>query len=456
MVDKLMRLKKTLLACAIFIFIRGTSCKASSFAISTYSNWQSGSSVNIDDNATFGSIQLLSQAGVVSDEFEAGFLKPAWTAANLSAMSFSSLGEMHINADGNQANGAAGIGVESKPFPVTGGDGVYETLVNPTASGYQFGGLYMTGILEDTAKSFSGNYVYLYFNSQGQVGAWINMTGTATQINYTTLSGVGACRLRIAKTGCNYSLSYLSPTAQVWVPLTSTSFAMSSTDMVVGLGNIIPPTNGYGGISDYSYFRVTPYAESGTWTSAALDRGGVPVQAGTISWQADNILAGVTSVSITTRTSPDKVNWSAWSGAYSNPLGSAITSPQARYIQVQAMLSTTDTARTPVLRSIRIDQPDFSGALLAKENVKFWDNPARSSPARILYELAQPASRVHVRISDANDRVLLDEPAPAGQGQNEFDWDIHDKANGVYLVKITAQDGGGNETSVVKGLAVLK
>ena len=98
-------------------------------------------------------------------------------------------------------------------------------------------------------------------------------------------------------------------------------------------------------------FRVSPQrAIRGTYESEVRDAQMVSTW-GTISWRGT--AAAGNKIELFTRAgnteTPDQT-WSAWSGAYSNALGSAITSPKARYLQWRAVL--TGTGDGPVLTSV--------------------------------------------------------------------------------------------------------
>ena len=93
------------------------------------------------------------------------------------------------------------------------------------------------------------------------------------------------------------------------------------------------------------------YASYGTLTSNIHDAG-KKIDWTAIKWNAS--APQTTSITLQTRTSDDNMNWSAWSGAYSNSAGSAITSPDGRYIQYRANLTTLDSDITPTLYDLSI------------------------------------------------------------------------------------------------------
>ena len=98
-------------------------------------------------------------------------------------------------------------------------------------------------------------------------------------------------------------------------------------------------------------FRLsTDRAASGTYESEPKDAQMISTW-GTISWHG--VVSGSNQVQISTRSGntpiPD-TTWSSWSSAYTNPDGSPITNPKARYLQWRAVL--TGRNEGPVLTSI--------------------------------------------------------------------------------------------------------
>ncbi len=98
-------------------------------------------------------------------------------------------------------------------------------------------------------------------------------------------------------------------------------------------------------------FRVAPdRATRGTYESEARDAEVISTW-GTLSWHG-TVPTG-SHVELFTRSGNTEVpdeTWSAWSAAYSNPEGSPITSPKARYLQWRAVL--TGTGDGPILTSV--------------------------------------------------------------------------------------------------------
>ena len=98
------------------------------------------------------------------------------------------------------------------------------------------------------------------------------------------------------------------------------------------------------------YRLAAGQAATGTYISPVRDADTVATW-GTVRWRATTPEG--TSVELFTRTGNTEEptdTWSAWSGAYSDPSGSQVTSPKARYIQWKAELHGGDTS--PVLLSV--------------------------------------------------------------------------------------------------------
>jgi hypothetical protein len=92
---------------------------------------------------------------------------------------------------------------------------------------------------------------------------------------------------------------------------------------------------------------------SGTYESPVHDAGGVAIW-GRIAWQAEASIAG--TISFRTRTGnslrPDKT-WSDWSAPLTEPAGSRISSPNARYVQWKAEFA-GNQGKTPALGNVSV------------------------------------------------------------------------------------------------------
>lgn len=92
---------------------------------------------------------------------------------------------------------------------------------------------------------------------------------------------------------------------------------------------------------------------SGAIESGILDLGATPTTAP--SYTLNATMPSGTSVSVVaSRSSPDGVAWSSWSA----PQGGALTSPLARYWQLELSLQTTAPQSTPTLVAVTITVTD--------------------------------------------------------------------------------------------------
>ncbi|NJM05332.1 hypothetical protein HC891_02525, partial [Candidatus Gracilibacteria bacterium] len=97
-----------------------------------------------------------------------------------------------------------------------------------------------------------------------------------------------------------------------------------------------------------------PYAASGSYTTCALDAGAGQVFT-QVAWTAS--VPTETGLSMQARSSADGVSWSGWATLASSgaPLAQA-----ARYVEVQASLTSSDSARTPLLDALTLSYASAS------------------------------------------------------------------------------------------------
>jgi len=121
------------------------------------------------------------------------------------------------------------------------------------------------------------------------------------------------------------------------------------------------------------YFASTPghiFAARGTFISAVHDANGQATW-DTIAWTASVPVS--TTLTLHTRSGDNIGDWSDWSPAYPTS-GQSIARPRARYIQVQAILTTTNPLTTPILYDVTLryrpftweqtTQADFAGSVV--------------------------------------------------------------------------------------------
>ena len=98
------------------------------------------------------------------------------------------------------------------------------------------------------------------------------------------------------------------------------------------------------------WIRLTPYASSGAFTSRVFDAG-QPVGWGNASWTAATP-AG-TAIAMAVRTGNTPVPDGTWTGLTSISNGGVIPG-SSRYIQYQAVLSTSDPTASPILQDVTL------------------------------------------------------------------------------------------------------
>jgi hypothetical protein len=113
-----------------------------------------------------------------------------------------------------------------------------------------------------------------------------------------------------------------------------------------------PIASDYGGDGralTVQWLHLTPYAASGTFTSAVLDAGS------TVSWASaawSGAAPAGTSVVLNVRYGDTAVPDAAWT-AFAPAVNGAI-SGSSRYVQYRLDLSTTDVKQTPVVTDVNI------------------------------------------------------------------------------------------------------
>jgi sugar lactone lactonase YvrE len=134
-------------------------------------------------------------------------------------------------------------------------------------------------------------------------------------------------------------------------PLRATLLARASAQQITAFYKDARGRLYYATANPGKLFRLsTARATRGTYESEPRDAQFVSTW-GTLSWRG--AAANASEIEIFSRSgnteTPDDT-WSAWSTAYTNPEGSSITSPKARYLQWRAVLTGKDD--TPVLTSV--------------------------------------------------------------------------------------------------------
>jgi hypothetical protein len=274
-------------------------------------------------------------------------------------------------------------------------------------------------------------------------------------------------------------------------PARATLLARAAARQVTALirepsGRIVGATSNPGKV----FALASTPARSGTYESDIRDAGTV-ASWGAIRWRASGRPGQVQIVTRSGNTATPDETWSAWSTAYANADGEQITSPNARYLQWRAALS-SDGAPGPVLTSVttaylpRNLRPEIvsitvhpPGAVFQRpfstgemEIAGFEENtsdgrpptpstaapgsPAPASPplGRRVY---QKGLQTFVwRADDENDDRLQYDALYRREGETEwrplrrglwdpiFVWDTTSVPDGTYVVKIAASDAPAN------------
>jgi hypothetical protein len=113
-------------------------------------------------------------------------------------------------------------------------------------------------------------------------------------------------------------------------------------------------------VSDTNYLqldwvRMSPYASTGTYQSRILDSGGSSAW-GVASWTADTPAGS--SVALSVRSGNSATPDETWTVFHTITNGTSIGVTGARYVQYQAVLSTSNTDQTPALKEICISFTD--------------------------------------------------------------------------------------------------
>jgi hypothetical protein len=274
-------------------------------------------------------------------------------------------------------------------------------------------------------------------------------------------------------------------------PLQPTLLARAGAQQVTALHKDARGQLYYATANPGKLFRLSAArATRGTYESEVRDAQMVSTW-GSISWRGAT--PNGSRVELFTRSgnteTPDDT-WSAWSAAYTNPDGSPISSPKARYLQWRAALS--GTARdAPVLTSVtaaylqRNLRPEVRSVTVHPPGIVFqkpystgdpdlagFDN--QSTPDRRLTQAAQNATQgssatslgrrtyqkglqtLAWRAEDENGDELAYEVRYRREGDASWKvlradvqepilvWDTSTVPNGTYFVKVVASDGPSN------------
>ncbi|MDE3095520.1 MAG: fibronectin type III domain-containing protein [Chloroflexota bacterium] len=296
----------------------------------TYADFIAGSATgtNVTEDAG-GEVRL---AAELYDAFNGTVLGSKWTSTPWSAGGAATEAAGALTVDGTDVASAATFGA---------GRSLEGTMTFGAAPFEHFG----------FATDLNG--------TSGSSWALFSTMGTSdTLFARTMLSGVEqTVDLGTAYLGAphNYLISWQPGGVQYFIDgtLVASSASALSAPMAVHVSDYTP-----GGASLVAnWVRIDRYpAATGTFVSSAIDLGATRAF-DTLSW-AGSFPAG-TSASFQTRTSPDGTSWTPWSAPIT-ATGSAITSPDARFIQYQVTLTSSSVTVTPSVDSVTINYHNSS------------------------------------------------------------------------------------------------
>ncbi len=204
------------------------------------------------------------------------------------------------------------------------------------------GGLYQAGGL---GYSFDGSdgYVWATFDTAG-VGTALNTNtnGTVTSITGSWLNAPHHYRIEWTTSGVVYIIDGIQRDSKL------VTFAR---DMRPIFADNIADAN----FLRVDWVRMSPYASTGTFLSRVFDGGGI-TDWGVASWTAETPAGTAILLSVRSgnTTNPDDGTWTGFAPMTN---GSSINA-NARYVQYQAVLSTSNADATPVLKDICLSYSD--------------------------------------------------------------------------------------------------
>jgi len=411
-------------------------------SINSYSGFSAGTGSGWDAGAQYGQLALAVTCGARSDEFDQPFLKSRW---NLSSpiQGFSN-GAITIKADGS-VNYGLRSGNFATPASLT-----LVARVKPYAPNNTVG-LYVTG------WPWNGAHYDVYAEESNQIcQIYVSyFDGSLTRCGTSGINGnTPWVTLRIIKNGNTFTASFKDDNATDFTDVASNTNTASinlGPNMNFGVGFITCTACSNGGSADLDFVRLYPLASHASWTSAVLDRGGVPIVPGSLSISAQ--VPNGANLALYSQSSADAGSWSPWQA---QP-GGTLLCPLQRYLRLRAeMDATPDLAAGPVISGLSVSQGDQDGSLLPDEEFKILPNPVRQDKVLLRYVLSRQASEVKVEVYDASHRRVASLDGPAGVGEQRLTWNAAGFANGVYFARVTAWDGNGSLFQASRKIALLR
>jgi hypothetical protein len=170
---------------------------------------------------------------------------------------------------------------------------------------------------------------------------------------------------------------------------------------------------GYSGGGGFAWYEIAYFLPAGSLTSSILDLGSGCAATG-IDWTAE--MPAGTDVRFQVRGSPDPGDLGAWSADILTP--GSFPAPVGRYVQYRAVLATSDSTRSPIVRSVRLarDATGVEGGpppLLGSLSVR----PNPFNPEAAITFVLDRGGPVRVSIHDIAGREIArldDRTLPAG------------------------------------------
>jgi hypothetical protein len=270
-----------------------------------------------------GEVQL---APLLQDDFDGGALNGTdWTTTS---WTFMGGGVTALTAGAGTVSVAGGAIFSAQSYTNT-----------PVEGRIQFGGAtYQHFGLATGLSTASGNYWAMFStrDASNRLFARVNANGSSTDVDIGALpAGFHTYKVEPTTTGFKF---YVDGTLQTTInasfqgtqPMKATISDFSASQSVQ---------------ADWVRFYSFSTTRSGTFTSSVFDVGT------TVDWDkmilTSDVPAG-TTIKVETMSSLDGVSWTNWQDVVNNVVPSA----DGRYIRYRLTLTTTDPAKTPVIRDI--------------------------------------------------------------------------------------------------------
>lgn len=322
-------------------------------------DWTKCSTMNCNIFRYPGTVTI---GNIFSDEFENPVLGNQWVWENygLHGSSYSltiTPGTLRITSE---ANAGWWCSLKNSPmvyqaFDKTTNFEVDVRISNTNLYYHQWGSMFLFVNTEDNNGNYLQQYRIGYDSASGFATIDVTDDCSVKKTFITSINGTKYDFKVVNEYNSPYnklSFYYKTSTATEWIPL----HVFQNISFERAFIGVERADTSAGQWSEFDYFHYSgPTFTAATILSDVIDMGAAPDGTGTIKWEQELGIYG--SIKIRTATSPDAVNWSGWSGWYTDNFGTSITNPNARYIRFQVDLSTTDYRYSPELYSLRIEYP---------------------------------------------------------------------------------------------------